>query len=442
MKTQKKPQNLSYKSTEIPKNTQRAESLLPHMPPVRNNTGVFSLRGYNRDTLNKRDFSKPKVCTDNPKKWFIYYNFKVPKELADQYPRGWKQFKVYRGINRVPLEERHVITQEIIDELYFAMKHGIYNPFIKEIEEIAEVAEVRRDDMLCRDVFELFMQSRRDRKLDRTSIVAYQATVDWLLTGVGDIPAGALKYTDIDATINRVAHEQDRMWGATTINKEWDFVTTIMNWMESQDYVTKNPCKGKVIRLPVDKTGHKWYDRELATRVKIAVHESKTPWLINVCQFTYEVLIRSKQELRSIRVGDIDMELRRVNFRKEWTKNSSDQSRDYSDAFHELIIGMKLDELPKDWYIFGKGGKPGPVQCGHNYFSNAWSEIRDEMGIGEEYTVYGWKHTAIVHDMMKGINGYDISHRARHGSSETTEDYKRDYDITLNRVYSAEDLKF
>jgi hypothetical protein len=50
--------------------------------------------------------------------------------------------------------------------------------------------------------------------------------------------------------------------------------------------------------------------------------------------------------------------------------------------------------------------------------------------------------TEIVHDMMKEIKGYDISHWDRHSLEETTEVYKRDYDITLNRIYGDEDLEF
>jgi hypothetical protein len=417
-----------------------AVSLLPHQPSVRNNTGGFYVKGHKRDTL-MADYTKPRLNTDNPKKWFVYYNFRVPENLRDLYTRGTKRFKVYAGLNRLPDNERQKAADDLIAELSLALRNGWLNPFevISEVATYLQKSELRSEKP-ARDALALFIQSREERKLDKTSIVAYQGTVDWLVTGIGDIPIGEVKYTDISATLNKTA--ADRKWSATTINKEWDFSQTVFNWLALEEYVDKNPLKGKVVKLPTDKTTHRWYDKETATIVKKAIRSSDTPWLINVCQFTYEILIRSKTELRNIKVGDIDMKLHRIAFRKEWTKNSSDQYRDYSDSFHQLVLDMGLDKLPKDWYIFGKSGKPGPTMAAHNYFSRHWEKIRSDIGLSGEYTIYGWKHTAVVHDMMKGVDGYTISHRARHGDTKTTDDYKRDYDITLNKVYDAVDLCF
>ena len=388
------------------------------------------------------NYTRPAINKNNPEKWFVYYNFMVPEDLRHLYSRGWKRFKVYAGINRFTGVERERAANDLVAELSLSLRNGWLNPFDSVREAIASPIELKRTDMLCKDVLPLFMKSRSDRKLDANSISSYRNTVGWLLTGIGNISAGDVKFIDVSTTINKVAALPERSWGATTINKEWDFVQTIFNWLVLEDYMVKNPVKGKIIKLPTKKGKHKWYDKDTAILVKNTILKSKSPWLLNVCQFTYEILIRSKNELRNIKVGDIDMDLGCVNFRKEWTKNSSDQTRDYSDAFHLLITKMNLANINKDWYIFGKNGKPGPGQGGHNYFSLAWAKIRDELGLSDQYTIYGWKHTAIVHDMMKGTDGYTISYRARHSDTKTTDDYKRDYDITLNRVYSAEDLCF
>jgi integrase len=419
-----------------------AVSLLPHKPSVRNNTGGFYVNRHKKDTRYMGDFTKPKLNKTKVNGWFIYYNFMVPEPLRHLHSRGWKRFKVYAGINRMPVSEREKAAADIISELTLALRNGWLNPFEAEEEIIATPKVLTRTEMLCRDVLPLFMVSRIERHLDKTSISAYQSTVDWLMTGIADIPAGEVKYTDISVTINKVATDIDRLWGATTINKEWDFAQTVFNWMALEDYIIKNPLKGKVIKLPTTKTKHKWYDRETAIKVRRAILGSKTPWLINVCQFTYEILIRSKKELMNIKVGDIDMQLRRIYFRKEWTKNSADQYRDYSEAFHLMALKMKLDTANASWYVFSKGGKPGPEMCGHNYFSRSWEPIRDLLNLSDDYTVYGWKHTAIIHDMMNGVDGYTISHRARHADTKTTDDYKRDYDITLNKVYIPSDLLF
>lgn len=411
---------------------------------LRNNTGVFYVKGHKRDTNRMGNFSKPKLNKSNPEKWFLWYNYRVPEELSHLYSRGWLRFKVYDGINKIPLNERGQVAADMIVETTVALRNGWLNPFEEVkgviVENEKQERERERCEYLCSEAFPLFIASKN--KLEPSSIIAYQGTIDWLLTGLANTPVGEVRYVDISATINKVAIEPLRNWSSTTINTQWGYTQTIFNWLALEDFIVKNPAKGKVIKLPTKKSKHKWYDRDTARQVRCAILASKTPWLINVCQFTYEILIRSKKELMSIKVGDIDMELRRVNFRSEWTKNGEDQSRDYSDSFHELLLEMGVDTINKDWYIFGKGGKPGPVRPGHNFFSLAWDGIRSELGLSDKYTLYGWKHTAIVHDMMKFVEGYNISHKARHSNPKTTDDYKRDYDITLLKVYKHEDLFF
>lgn len=422
------------------------ESLLPHLAPECNNSGVLSLKGHKRDTIRMGNYSKPKLNKNNPKKWFIYYNYKVPDDLRQYFKRGWERYKVYGGINLVGLQSREKIAKDLLDETAYALKIDKLNPMrdFRDalLEYLAATAPVvrQRTDYLCEEVFPLFIQSREARQLDKTSIVAYQGTIDWLLTGLKNIKAGEVKYTDVSETIAAISTA--RGWSATTINKEWDFVQTVFNWMALEDYMIKNPIKGKVVKLPTDKTRNKWYDRVLAEKVRTAILASPTPWLINVCQFVHNIWIRSKQELMSIKVGDIDTELHLVHFRKEWAKNSSDETRVYDNEFHELVLSMKLDSLPKHWFIFGKGGQPGPEQCGHNYFSRTWKDIRDDLKLSDDYTIYGWKHTGIVHAIFKGVQGKDITYKARHKDQKTTEEYCRDYDISLQYSYKREDLDF
>lgn len=443
MKPTKNTQNVTYNSTESNENLQRFEPHHLPMPARRNSLAGFFVKGHKRDT-DMRAYSIPEINTTDDNKWFVWYNHIVPADLRKYYGRGSIRIKVYAGINRIPVEDRAEYAKGLIMDILSDLKSG-KTPFEKDYERIEELrsamAGTSRRDMLCADVLPIFAASRVERGLVHKSILAYTSTTRWLIKGIGHLRAGQVKYPDVSTAMS--AAIVDGKWGSTNINKEWEYVLTIFNWMEIEDYVIKNPCKGKIVRLPTAKSAHKWYDKDTAVKVKDAIRSSGVPWLINVCQFTYEILIRSKQELMSIKVGDIDFELRRINFRKEWTKNATDQSRDYSDAFHALVTDvLGLDQLPNEWYVFGKGGIPGKVPCGHNFFSYNWEKVRSDIGLGDEYTIYGWKHTAIVHDMMKGINGYDISHRARHSAVQTTDDYKRDYDITLNRVYSAEDLKF
>lgn len=413
-------------------------------------------KGHKRDTRNLlKPYTIPVIKKDNPDKWFISYTYVVPGPLqkyADLHPRKIERFKVYQGINRVRGEEREKLANELRDALEVALKTGLLNPYEKElealekatvikkqrIEEAALTEEQQRKLLLTKDVLELFMQSRRARKLEGKSVSAYQNAINWMVAGFGEKPLAKVSFIDVQKALEEKATAKD--WTANTINNQFNYAMTVFIWAVTNEYLVKNPLINKWEPLPVKKSINKWYDRETAAAVKKELE--KIPWLKHVCQFTYWILIRSKKELQAIKIGDIDFDLHQVKFRKEWTKNDTDQNRDYGPEFAKVLDEMGLRNLPKDWYIFGENAQPGPNKCGHNYFSRFWARIRTKLKLSEDYTIYGWKHTRIVHMMMLGISSYDIAHAARHGNTKTTEDYKRDYDISLAKVYGKDDLTF
>lgn len=412
--------------------------------------GSIAKGGHKRDTRLKA-YSTPQINRDNPQKWYIFFNYSVPEPLrkyTELYTRSTKRFKVYQGINSVRGTEREALALELREAVEHALKLGLLNPFANELAALSYIAEVRQAPVLSEeerrrqiplsDALLKFMDSRRSRGIKPKSLMAYQSTANWLTASIGAMPVDKIKYLHISQALEDTARAKS--WGPTSINKEWEFANTVFFWLVNEDYIPKNPITGRLVKLKTSKSIHKWYDRETAERVKKQL--IKTDWLYRVCQFTYWILIRSKSELQSIKVGDIDFNLQQVRFRKEWTKNATDQNRDYPQEFATVLEQMQIKGLPADWYIFGKDGKPGPEKCGHNYFSRFWERERKVLGLGPEYTIYGWKHTRIVHMMMLNLSSYEIAHAARHGNTKTTEDYKRDYDITLSKVYNLSDLTF
>jgi integrase len=414
-------------------------------------------KGHRRDTHLSmvKPYTVPVIKKDNPDKWFISYTYRVPiplQKYKDIYPRTVKRFKVYQGINSVKGEEREKLAESIRKTLEDLLKSGVFNPFEKELgflEKVVEVKQVRAAEMqvseeenrllkTSSEVLELFIQSRKERKVDPKTVSMYQYTVDWMLPVIGNMLIKQVKYVHISKALNKFALEKGL--SANTINNQFAFANTAFIWLTDEDYLIKNPLSGKIKKLKTDKTIHKWYDRDTAILVKNALKDML--WLYRVCQFTYWIMIRSKKELQSIKIGDIDFDLLQVKFRKEWTKNDSDQNRDYPPEFAKILDEMNLKGKPKSWYIFGENGEPGPVKCGHNFFSRNWEKIRKNIGLSSDYTIYGWKHTRIVHLMMLKVSAYDIAHAARHGNAKTSEDYKRDYDISLTKVYKNEDLTF
>ena len=432
--------------------------------------GCFDLTRHNPDTflsviLHKmRPPSKPEINKTKDTEWYITWNHDVPFPLWHKYTRRRIRIKVYDNINRYDGEDREKYAAARLKLWQHMVGNGLYNPFAKQLENlsklsdqqtsaIAEIEEIEQEvndlnrcNYTVKRALDAFMESRRQRKLNPKSIVSYQSSVDWLIDGLIstkniDVPIGKIKHIHLSAALNWASEKRE--WSATTINKQVGFLMAILNWLETEDYIVKNPSKNKFMALPVKTKKHKWYDRELATKVKQEVLVNKKIALYRAMQFIYWICIRSKDEIRKLKVGDIDTDMQRVRFSSELSKNRKEQYRPYGDEFAHIIKEMELHKYPKDHYVFGGStGMPGPSQCGHNFFSKQFKTIKDKLELSDDYTIYGWKHTRMVHELMKGTALTDISYLARHSDFKTTEIYLRDFDINLKRVYDLEDLKF
>jgi hypothetical protein len=417
-----------------------------------------------------KPYTKPRIVKTNPNKWYIEFHYAVPAELQknypDLYPRSTKRFKVYKGLNEgftvKNLTEEQRLQKELLREeraeeirelVEYSLKLGLINPFEDQLKsfkitgevkkEIAHSKTVKEEDrrkaIVAKEAFNAFIQNRKSRDVEAKTIEAYESAIEWILDGIPeDIKVGDIRYRHISDAMGKVV--KDRKWKPGTVNHHWEYANTLFRWLYAEDYVAKNPLEGKIEKIKTTTTLHKWFDRIIAKQVKPEIR--KVEPLYRACQFIYWVMIRSNKELMNIKVGDIDFDLHQIRFRKEWTKNDSDQNRDYPDELARAINDMGLRKLPKHYYIFGKQGLPSPYQCDKNWFSRRWDKVREKCKLSNDYTMYGWKHTRIVHMMMLGKSSYEISHAARHSNTKTTEDYKKDYDITLVKIYKEEDLTF
>lgn len=400
-----------------------------------------------------RNYTIPKINTADPKKWYIEFSYQVPPPLKEFHNRPSKRFKKYGDINTVPLEERLAHAEELRREWQYNLEKLNYNPFEGRLLELEEMQrekmelnlspEERRKLTGITDALQLFLKSK-EGEVEVKTITTYRNTVNWLTEYFVKNNLQDLKVTEVTryhiSTALKEAREERGWKSNTTYNKELEFSLTIFNWLEVEEYIIKNPAKGKLVKLRTIKNKHKWYDRETAKDVKKLIKE-KTG-LLRACQFTYWLLIRSKKELRALKIADIDQTLKRIRFRSDLSKNKTEEFRDYPDEFQKILDEMKLENYPKSYFIFGTGGLPGTKPCSHNTFSKQWEKIRDKAGIDKAHTIYGWRHTRIVHLMMQGEDGYKISYMARHKDVKTTDFYKRDYDYSLAIIYDKEDLTF
>lgn len=403
--------------------------------------------------------SIPKLNKSNPKKWFIYFNVDVPNELLSKYNTKRIRVKKYDDINRFEGEEKEAYAKERLLIWQMAIKKKLYNHFenllvpletiTKEIEivktEIQQQIEINKSSIIgVAEAFDLFVTSRKARTDNKKSISMWTATTTWFKEYLASVKA-------LDIPIKQVTRKHivdglakakiEKKWGNTTYNNQVIFLMTIFNWLATEDIIDKNPAKGKIQRMKRKTSINRWYDREVADKVKKQLYADCKP-VYFAAAFTYYLAVRSQQELMKLKVGDLDFTLNRLRFRKEVTKNGKEAFREWPTEFSRILDEMNLQQYPKDYYIFGKSGTPKIIKIGNGWLAAKFKTIRDTLGLEPEYTLYSWKHTRVVHEMMKGTDPYEIQYLCRHGSLDETQHYMKGFDLSLRKVYQPEDLTF
>jgi site-specific recombinase XerD len=417
-----------------------------------------------------KPYSNPAVKKPASGQWYIEFHYQVPPLLREYYPRSTKRFKKYGDINLYKGEERERNAEQLRQDWLYCLKELQYNPFQEELDKLAliegeeqkivvrkqkaaaEVAkkesrtvEEQRKDTSIHKAFDLFITSRTERIENGNSLSSYRSTIKWLSEyfdhdkRLGQ-PISGVTHLDISQAV--MLAKNKRNWSNTTYNNEVNMAMTVFNWLEKEYYIHRNPSNGRIDKLKTKKTIHEWYKKDAASLMKKALLDNNCLPVYRACQFTYFLCIRSKSELLKLKVADVDRTLKRIHFSADLSKNEQECYRDYPEAFEQVLDDLELHRYPGHYYVFGKNGVPHEKQCHKDFLANQFKPIRESLPISEKHTIYSWKHTRVIHEMMKNADPYQIQHMCRHTDLKTTMDYMRGFDLSLRNVYEPKDLSF
>ncbi|MFO0452548.1 MAG: tyrosine-type recombinase/integrase, partial [Pseudomonadota bacterium] len=192
--------------------------------------------------------------------------------------------------------------------------------------------------------------------------------------------------------------KRERKLGNKTINNYRSQLGTIFNYIiKMKPGVYKvNPVANIPVLPTYTKKHAAFSDQQLK---QIHEHAKKkyahTQFLLFV-QCMYYLLARPK-ELRYLRIKDFDLELNRVLFRAEISKNRRDEYVYLPPALKEIIKAQKLETLPAEHFLFSRDNKPGRVAVGKNYFGDINAAVLEALQFNDkEYTIYGYKHSGAI----------------------------------------------
>jgi len=336
---------------------------------------------------------KPAKIYSKSHKWFVWYSYFNPAE--NRYVR----FRVYEDLNRIKdPKEKKKYAELLRDAVNYGLRHG-YNPFEKK-------EDYQKTWSLIQGL-NYFKQHLYDRGLRKRSIQSYESIVRAMYRGFKP-------YLLND--INEITQHHVRSflsgneWTNTTFNNNLTLVRTIFNYLIDAEIMEKNPAS-KVKPLPENIKKHRYFEDDVWQKIK----EKASPDLLRFILFLYHTGTRPN-EARQLKYEHILRDRKLLFVPASISKNKKD---DYV-PLSEFV----LNEFKGEGFIFGTSV---------NYFSQKFIELKKELKLHKDITLYSVKHTRALHLALDGANPYAISSLFRHQSLEITQRYLRDLGVTVNR---------
>lgn len=413
------------------------ESPLPHTEDPHSQR-VFSFIDTYGDKMGTRKnivYKEPKLKTSG-KKWYVEYYYRIPKELSSK--KQWERFKVYEDINRIK-------TMDYAYQLLKAVREGLeqgFNPF-----EPTKIFIKNETDLLYKKQWSInqailhFKTMWKERGIEQASLSKYNRVADRFLKwcigrGIQHEGIESITTKHIEAYLSFV--KKDHKLTNRGYNNEKGFLNTMFIFFIKDCNCPKNPCIG-ISKQKTSSKKHKYYDQKTFSRIKEAMDKGD-PYLLFAAQVVYYLCVRSEKELKMLRVGNIIAERKQVLINAEDSKTDADRYVPMADEMYKIFKERKIFDYPGNYFVFSvqsktkfvKDGVPGPVPFGSGFFSKRFAKIRKAAGLSSDYTIYGMKHTRIVHLKTDGVQDVDIMSLTGHKSYQAYSEYLKDLGLTSN----------
>lgn len=361
---------------------------------------------------------------DTSKQWFVFYSFKDPETGK------FKRFKVFQDINSFRNKgeryERAKSVQIAVKEL---LEEG-FSPF----------EEFKPDDDFsitnCIDVFLDKSKSSLKRKSYNRYYYEFRLMKQWFTdNGIGDLHVSKVRKKHIVDHLE-FAKKHGQWTSGKTYNTHKSNIARLFNYFINNydDVIEKNPAT-RIESKPVVTRGNRPYTDSEFNAIKEAILE-RDPYLWRICQFVYYAAVRNEQEGLNMKIGYIDFSGRKIILPPEITKSKSNQYIPIYPEFIEVLEEMKLREYPPNYYVFGRGDKPGPERVGKDNFYERFKKIRDSIGLSKHHGIYAFKHTRGCHMIDDGASLYEIQTLFRHTNLQATMEYLK----SIGRVIGEKKL--
>jgi integrase len=220
-----------------------------------------------------------------------------------------------------------------------------------------------------------------------------------------------------------------------TYNGYRDTLSAVFNYLLKLEAVSRNPVRGVDRRKVVASDEHQPYTDAQRQAVRDELAQRGDAQLQLFISFIYYCFVRIGSELRLLRVGDLLAHTVRVPGTR--AKNDKAEHVAIPRQLAALIDGHALRSYPADFYVFTRGGQPGPVPVGKNWFAKRHRAVLEAVGLaGGNHSLYSYKHTGAINLYLATRDIELVRRHCRHQHAGITATYLR----KLGAMHDGEQL--
>jgi len=330
--------------------------------------------------------------------WYLYFSVRNPQT------NKMKPQKIYGGFKNCKNEhERIEHGKELVIEYTRKLKAGwspffdsencIYSDQLQYHNYIERFNTQRKASKNTRFFLNQYLDIRKPglkQKTYSTYVSKLRIFCDWLdFKLLGEFDITEIKNRHILDFFKFLISE--RKLDKRSIEKYQQIINDYFRYLQKSGFITENPVFD-IVKPPKtkDMAARPITRRDLKKLLNL-IKESD-PQLYLACMFQYYLALRPGQELRKLKVKDINLSNNTVIVTDESAKTTR-RTIDMSEDLVQLCHHFNIQNYNTEFFIFGRDHTPGPETLGQNNLRNRFNKYRDQLNLNKTYKFYSMKHT-------------------------------------------------
>ncbi|MDR2962721.1 MAG: site-specific integrase [Bacteroidales bacterium] len=364
----------------------------------------------------------PAVLKEYADYWCIEYYVKHP--VTHKLTRRREKVSAYR--TRYGVREARNLLRVAVSRLNLKLSQG-WNPyFVHEDGRLLEPLHM---------VIHKFL-AEKERDLRPNTLRSYKSMVgkelrEWAQKNYPTITAStftrniAVRYMDF-ILAKGVSN--------TSYNNTKKMMSAFFSWCVEKCYAKENPF-AHIKPKRKEQKRRILVPAEVREQITTYLQENKNIGMQIAVNLVYQSLLRPK-EINEIQLKHIHLSDKYILVPATVAKNHNERKATLSDATIELLQRLKIETLPKEYYLLGGNSNqqsllPHAIQSNTQRISKNWDSMRKKLNFPKEMQLYSLRDTGITDLLKKGIDPLTVMQHADHHSLEMTTKYAKHIDTGL-----------